>query len=97
MSGHTQGPWKVLKHMVISEHEQRCIYQQGTTFKDSSEAHANAHLIAAAPELLEALDEAEKVIMWAAQEARGRVKAEIVNGWIDHAVKIKATINKATT
>ena len=45
--------------------------------------------------MLAALEEAEKVLIWAAQEARGRVKAEFVGGWIDHAVKIKAAIAQA--
>jgi hypothetical protein len=55
-----------------------------------------AELYAAAPELLAALAEAEKVIRWAAQEADGRVKAEIVGGWIHHANRVRAAIEKAT-
>jgi len=49
----------------------------------------------AAPELLEALREAERVIRWAAQEAQGRVKTEIVGGWKYHADKVRSAIAKA--
>ena len=45
--------------------------------------------------LLDALREAEKVIIYAAQESRGRVKAEIVNGWIHHSTLIAAAISDA--
>lgn len=45
-------------------------------------------------DLLTALEEAERVIRWAAQEAAGRVKAEIVGGWIHHADKARAAIAK---
>lgn len=38
--------------------------------------------------LLTALKEAETVIRWAAQEAAGRVKAEIVGGWLHHANRV---------
>ena len=55
-----------------------------------------ATLFKAAPELLEALKEAEAVIRYAAQESAGRVKAEIVGGWLHHANKALAAIVKAT-
>jgi hypothetical protein len=57
---------------------------------------ANARLIAAAPELLAALQEAERVIRWAAQEADGRIKREIVGGWKHHANLAREAIAKAT-
>jgi hypothetical protein len=50
----------------------------------------------AAPDLLEACKEAERVIRWAAQESQGRVKATIVGGWVHHADKLHAAIAKAT-
>jgi hypothetical protein len=56
----------------------------------------NARLAAAAPEMLKALRDAEKAIRWAAQEATGRVKAEIVGGWLHHAEQVAAAIAKAT-
>jgi len=59
------------------------------------EIEANAHLIAAAPVMLDALREAERVIRWAAQESSGRVKREIVGGWVHHANKARAAISAA--
>lgn len=56
---------------------------------------ANARLIAAAPDLLAALEEAERALRWAAQESKGRVKAEIVGGWLHHADAARAAIAKA--
>jgi hypothetical protein len=46
--------------------------------------------------LKEALREAENCLRWAAQEANGRVKREIVGGWLHHADKARAAIVKAT-
>ena len=47
-------------------------------------------------ELLEALKEAYNVVIYAAQESTGRVKSEIVGGWIHHAQKMDKLIAKAT-
>ena len=47
------------------------------------------------PALLEALERAERVIRWAAQEAAGRVKSEIVGGWLHHADAARAAIKQA--
>jgi len=55
----------------------------------------SAHLLANAPEMLDALEEAANVLIWAAQEAKGRVKAEIVGGWIYHSNKVREVIAKA--
>lgn len=65
--------------------------------EDTQDANARfiAHACNAHDELLTALREAENVIRWAAQEAAGRVKAEIVNGWTHHADKFRAAIAKA--
>ena len=67
----------------------------GIDWDKDEEAKANAALIEAAPDMLEELDMAAKTLMWAAQEARGRVKAEIVDGWIHHANKCNQVIAKA--
>ena len=56
---------------------------------------ADAKLMAAAPDMLAALKEAERVIRWAAQEAKGKVRREIVGGWLHHAQLINTTITKA--
>ena len=53
----------------------------------------DAQLLAAAPQLLDALKEARTVLKWAAQESKGKVKAEVVGGWIHHADKIENVIN----
>ena len=52
-------------------------------------------LMAAAPELLEALRDAEKALRWAAQRSAGRVAAEVVGGWLYHADNAKVAIAKA--
>ena len=56
---------------------------------------SDARLFAAAPVMLDALREAERVIRWAAQESSGRVKREIVGGWVHHANKARAAISAA--
>lgn len=57
---------------------------------------ANARLIAAAPDLLAELQKAELALRYAAQESAGKVRKEIVGGWLYHANKAKAAIAKAT-
>ena len=49
---HTKGPWTVGKGYSVRG-DDRIVFMQGAT-KTHREANANAHLIAAAPELLEA-------------------------------------------
>ncbi len=56
---------------------------------------ADACAMTAAPELLAALEESERTLRWAAQESKGRVKAEVVGGWLHHADQAKAAIAKA--
>ena len=63
---------------------------------DPDRAEQAANLFAAAPVLLAALQETERVIRWAAQESQGRVKSEIVGGWLHHAGKARAAIAAAT-
>lgn len=62
---------------------------------DGETARRFAYLFAAAPKLLEALKMAERVIRHAAQESTGRVKAEVVGGWIYHADQTRAAIAAA--
>ena len=45
--------------------------------------------------LVEALKEAETTLRWAVQEAKGKVKKEIVGGWAHHANKAKAALDAA--
>lgn len=72
MSGHTEGPWR-----ITNKRPRRVVREGGKVIctavlhngaggkkdirKDTSEAEANAHLIAAAPELKEAL---EDLVFW---------------------------------
>lgn len=73
------------------------------TFKQAhepdTEQAANAALIVRAVNsydaLVEALEEAERVIRFAVQESRGKVRAEIVGGWAHHANKARAALAKA--
>lgn len=43
--------------------------------------------------LLDALEQAERVIRWAAQESEGKVRREIVGGWRHHAAQLRALID----
>jgi hypothetical protein len=45
----------------------------------------------------ELLAEAERVIRWASQEAAGKVRREVVGGWLHHADKIRQAIAKPAT
>lgn len=67
-SKHTPGPWFIPKYGDIDEAEINFTHPNGKTYtiakafsglggNDFKEQHANAHLIAAAPDLLEALEE----------------------------------------
>ena len=70
----TQGPWIAsapmtgIGHMVCKLSSSWCVksYQ-----KPSTDASPDAHLIAAAPELYEALEEAAKVLKYVVEEYRG--------------------------
>lgn len=96
---HTPGPWATCPPEFTDEECWTVQEDGGMTVRvcggDSPENRANANLIAAAPELLEELKEAEKVIRWAAQRSEGRVRADVVNGWLLHAKKIASVIAKA--
>ena len=59
MSEHTHGPWEVKVLNNLGECEVRCneLYIANTFgFSDQREGTANAHLIASAPDLLDALE-----------------------------------------
>ena len=98
---HTPGPWSVHNNvgkkgeLGIVADSAPCVIAHGMSEKHWPEiAQANAQLIACSPDMVESLEEAERVIRFAAQEARGRVKSEIVEGWVHHADKIASTIAK---
>jgi len=63
---------------------------------NGDEVAASARLMAAAPRLLEALRITELALRYAAQESAGRVRAEIVGGWLHHANEACVAIAEAT-
>jgi hypothetical protein len=101
---HTQGPWIAGtsdngNNLIVANNGATFIAEArySRRYPSSIQEHnANARLIASAPELLAALQQAEKCLRWAAQESAGRVKQEIVGGWIHHADQAIAAIARAT-
>ncbi len=85
---HTQGPWKAIEHdRSIKDYQHFCIHNegngQGETVIATLQANRcwnipleqNARLIAAAPELLEALKQAITSLEWAAKILQVPVKS----------------------
>ena len=93
-----QNTWESQKTAGHETHGQSVVYdsENGKDVALVYDGKEHAQLIASAPELLEACIQAEKVLRWAAQESQGRVKSEIVGGWLHHADEIRGSINKAT-
>jgi hypothetical protein len=102
---HTPGPWeyKVVKNKIRVIIKQNTVLTLGTIYYDDcnepscckSEEHANAKLIAAAPELLEALQELIYQL-GGEQEAEEEIEKSF---WATTAMRIKiakAAIKKAT-
>ena len=95
---HTPGPWCVTHYSggdkgIYRESDGRDValvrgYDERTC--------ANAALIAHAPEMLAELRQAELALRHAAQESAGRVRREIVDGWILRAGSIRDLIYNAT-
>ena len=101
---HTPGPWEAVK-MTISGHEfWKAICSEGRFPEKGPQAEANARLIAAAPDLLEALTDAVAIIeKYVPQDALG-VNSEgedgpagqswpILDEYVSH---FKSAIEKAT-
>jgi hypothetical protein len=102
MASHTPGPWTLDFYgdneidVYGSDETLVCAMRGGSTAQDDDESSTlDAQLVAAAPELLESLREAERVMRWAAQMSAGRVRADVVGGWLDHARRASAVIDKA--
>jgi len=56
MSNHTPGPWTVIEKIrPLNGEKYYCVVSDSGLVLDNISAEANAHLIAAAPEMLEAL------------------------------------------
>lgn len=60
MAGHTQGPWARSGRVVRRRDEKRMGHYIARVLTMGDEAHADARLIAAAPDLLAALEELVK-------------------------------------
>ena len=66
---HTPGPWCTDKQDVFTN-DRRAICEMDPAWHDTEQGDADARLIAAAPELLEALEEAKSIIRtWHGEEA----------------------------
>lgn len=80
MSAHTPGPWRAIDTRVYFPN-----LQGGFDIRDCPAPHANARLIAAAPDMLEALKDLQAI----------RAQCFIPNdgNWLDN--KISAAIKKA--
>jgi hypothetical protein len=95
---HTPGPWKYDRYGYIESPSTGlpiCSMQPAGNLEAKARQRANAALIAAAPDMLAALREAWNVLCYAAQESEGKVRKEIVGGWIHHAAIINAIVVKA--
>lgn len=95
---HTSGEWHVSKHGTPDYAPQFGIYAddgRDLAIVVGDNSKANAALIVSAPALLAALEEAERVLRWAVQEARGKVRKEIVGGWAHHANLARRAIASA--
>ena len=98
---HTPGPW-LIGH-ADGKTPMRVYSQAGTLIADcdggspSDVKMANAQLIAAAPELAEALRECVNALHWGAQEAEYRkgVPRSIIGGMRHHAQRARAALTKA--
>jgi len=70
MSKHTPGPWSIhwgsSGNRCLEIHHEKTIVAHATDYSiDGAERSANARLIAAAPELLAALEDSERIISFA--------------------------------
>lgn len=106
---HTPGPWVIGGSLISNGRTPvvRVLHNGNGNPSNASDYHrdaprwiggadANAALIAAAPELLAALRSAEAALRYAAQESAGRVRSEIVGGWLYHADQCRAAVAAAT-
>lgn len=96
MSAHTPGPWAVIafsRNDAVLSVAERGVVAHVLDPEGGSvvERHANAHIIAAAPDLLEELREARNALQWYREtfpEADGRGDDEVI-------ARIDAAIAKA--
>lgn len=89
MSAFTPGPWSINKYGDVVDPAGKDIRVQGMTLTSTETAQANARLIAAAPELLEAASTALAFL-----ERGQAIDAETANGLV--LARLRAAIAKAT-
>lgn len=94
---HTPGPWAVESDTDIVSNSGDFVASchEPESGVGTAREYANARLIAAAPRILAALRTAENALRYAAQESAGRVRSEIVGGWLYHADQCRAVIADA--
>jgi hypothetical protein len=80
---------------VYRDKDGSCSIWRGEKVLASGLSDDDALAMAAGPELLEALRESERVIRWAVQRSAGRVRADVVGGWMHQAERASAAIAKA--
>ena len=98
---HTQGPWKLVGSTTVSDADQSVGIANVSTYSiGEDEAAANARLIAAAPELLEALKDYESALIRRIIRKDGSVTLEMDFRDIESANRAafaaRAAIAKAT-
>ena len=92
---HTPGPWKIIKPKVGADFEicARGKYSIAVAFSDSMDGEANARLIAATPDMLDALREMVDAFADCAGDTRDAEQASREFNALDSA---RAAIRKAT-
>jgi hypothetical protein len=98
---HTPAPWCVGSAQPIGGAREVFEEKTGRTVAmvwppEYGAKTGNAALVALAPEMLAELRQAELALRHAAQESAGRVRREIVDGWILRASSIRDLIYNAT-
>jgi hypothetical protein len=89
------GPWHKWRKQEKYWSTYYVLKSGGGIVAECNTLEAEAQAIAALPDLLVALEQSYETLQWAAQEAKGKVKAEIVVGWLHHAEQAKAALVKA--
>lgn len=94
---HTPGPWFAGDSLTVwTKNDMSCVAKVAGPTDSDPESAANAHLIAAAPELLEALQSVEQI--YAAWESDERASwAQLSLLLKDAMPQIRVAITKATT
>lgn len=99
---HTPGPWTILPntpHFVRAMHPAEGMQPVATVYHFDGELAANARLIAAAPELIEALEATEAKLTQAARAFYGAGSAKALReafaGWRTTSESARAAIAKA--